>query len=116
MKWLILILGIASNAAASIIIKYAGSNIIFSDVLKEPWKILLNYTLLLGIFFYFFAFILYILALKVFPLHIAHPILTSGAIAIVAIFSFLFFKEPFSITKIFGIICILIGVFVLTRG
>lgn len=116
MKWLILILGIASNAAASIIIKYAGSNIIFGDFLKEPWKILLNYSLLLGIFFYFLAFILYILALRLFPLHIAHPILTSGAIGVVAIFSFLFFKEPCSTSKIFGLICILSGVFVLTRG
>ena len=116
MKWLILTLGIASNAAASIIIKYAGNNINFSELLRNPWNVLLNYPLLLGVFFYFIAFILYVLALKAFPLHIAHPILTSGAIAVVAIFAFLFFKEPFSMTKLFGILCILIGVVALARG
>ena len=115
MKWLILIFGVLSNASASILIKQAGNNLNQEELLKTPWKIFGNCSLLAGIFLYFLAFILYILALKEFPLHIAHPILTSGAIAIVAIFAFVFLEEPVSLMKFFVIIFILLGVIFLKK-
>lgn len=116
MKWLILILGVFSNAFASILIKRAGDNLILNELFKNPWLIFINYPLVAGVLLYFFAFILYILALKEFPLHIAHPVLTSGAIAIVAIFAFVFFKEPVTLIKIIGIFFIILGVIFLTKG
>lgn len=115
MKWLILIFGVASNAAASILIKYAGNTIVISELAKTPWKIFENYYLLIGIILYFFAFVFYILALKEFPLHVAHPILTSGAIAVVAIAAFIIFREPITFQKLIGIAFILIGVLLISK-
>lgn len=116
MKWLILIFGIASNAAASILIKQAGNNLNLNALLKEPLKIFENYSLMIGIVLYFIAFILYILTLKFLPLSVAHPILTSGAIAIVAMFAFLVFKEPITLSRVFGILLIFFGVFLVAKG
>lgn len=116
MKWLIIVLGVFSNAAASILMKQAGNKLVLDDLIKTPWKLLDNFLLLSGVFLYFVAFLLYIVALKLFPLNVAHPILTSGAIAIVTLFAFFVFKEPMSLLKITGIIFILIGVIFITRG
>lgn len=116
MKWLILIFGILSNATASILIKQAGNSLNLSELYKDPWVIFRNYSLLAGVFLYFVAFILYILTLKILPLSVAHPILTSGAIAIVSMFAFLFFKEPISVSKFIGIMLILLGVCLVSKG
>ena len=116
MRWFILIAGVLSNAAASILIKKAGTDLIINDYISHPFKIFSNFPLIAGIVLYFFAFVFYILALKEFPLHVAHPILTSGSIAIVAIFAFLVLQEPASIYKVLGIIAILIGVVLLSNG
>lgn len=116
MKWLILILGILSNAFASVLVKYGGNKLQIGELAQEPLKIFGNFPLITGIFFYFLAFVLYIWALKLFPLHIAHPILTSGAIALVALCSFLIFHEPITLCKIFGLSLIILGVVLLTIG
>lgn len=47
----------------------------------------------LGVALYGAAFILYAAALAVLPLNIAHPILTTGAVAVVAILSVVVFNE-----------------------
>ena len=75
-----------------------------------------NWPLLLGISLYGLAFILYAAALKFFPLNIAHPILTAGAIALVAVISVLVLGEPMSTQMFLGIGLIMIGVILLTSG
>ena len=56
------------------------------------------------------AFILYAAALRFFPLHVAHPILTSGAIAGVALLSVVMFRETLTLMTIAGILLIIAGV------
>ena len=115
MKWLILIFGILSNASASVLIKVASQKIDLVTYSKNPLKILLNFPLLGGIVLYAIAFVLYAMALQKFPLSFAHPVLTSGAILCVASVSFIFFKEPFGIAKVVGLLFISLGIFLVSK-
>ena len=114
MKWLILIIGILSNTSASVLIKYAmqPSRKVFS--LSDPVEIIKNWPLWLGLVMYGVAFVLYAYALKLFPLNVAHPILTSGAIACVALSSLILFKEDFSLNILLGICFIIVGCCLIT--
>lgn len=110
MKWLILILGIASNVFASVLVKVAMTPPRKFPSLDDPWAIITNWPFWLGLGLYGAAFLLYAAALARLPLNVAHPILTSGAIAGVAILSVLFFKETMPITTLIGIGLIIVGV------
>ena len=110
MKWLILFLGIAANASASVLIKLAVIPPRRFPSLADPVAALFNWPLWLGLCLYGCAFILYAAALVRLPLNIAHPILTSGAVAAVAMLSALIFREPFGWTTITGILFVVVGV------
>lgn len=114
MKWMILLLGILVNALASVLIKVAMMPPRKFPSFSDPWNSLLNWPFWLGLGLYGCAFLLYSAALARLPLNVAHPILTSGAIAVVAILSAFLFKEIFHLTTIVGIIFVLIGVFLIT--
>lgn len=110
MKWLILILGIASNASASVLVKLAMLPPRKVPSLSDPSSFLLNGPLWFGAALYGGAFVLYAAALTRLPLNVAHPILTSGAIATVASLSYLLFHEPFHWTTITGLMLVTMGV------
>ena len=114
MKWLILLLGILANAAASIMLKYAVTEPRSFPSLADPMAALKNWPFWSGIVLYGVAFLVYSYALTKLPLNVAHPILTSGAIATVALASVLLFKEPFHWTTGAGISCIVLGVVLLS--
>ena len=115
MKWLILILGIASNTSASVLVKMAMTPPrkfpAFDDSL---WSVFGNWLFWLGLGLYGAAFLLYAAALARLPINVAHPVLTSGAIASVALCSWLIFREPFQWTTIAGILLVVIGVLLIT--
>jgi multidrug transporter EmrE-like cation transporter len=114
MKWFILFLGIISNASASILIKYAVTPPRGFPSLQDPIAALKNWPFWLGIALYGVAFLVYSLALTKLPLNIAHPILTSGAIATVALASVFLFKESFHWSTGTGIAFIVVGVILLS--
>ena len=114
MKWLILFLGILSNASASVLIKVAMTNTSEPIQLSKPLSIIGNIPLVSGISLYGLAFILYAVALTHLPLNIAHPILTSGSIMLVAFCSVVFFGETLSTINTVGIVLIILGVVALT--
>lgn len=114
MKWLILILGIMSNAGASVLVKMAVLPPRTFPTLSDPIAAITNWPLWLGLAFYGSAFLLYTAALSRLPLNVAHPILTSGAVAIVAVFSIMIFKEPFYWTTGIGILLVMAGVMLIT--
>lgn len=117
MKWLILILGIGSNASASVLIKMAMMPPRRFPSLQDPWAALGNWPFWLGLALYGAAFLLYAAALARLPLNVAHPVLTSGAVATVALCSALIFKEPFPWTTGAGILLVISGVALITaRG
>lgn len=110
MKWLIVVFGITCNASASVLIKLAMSDAYKLPSLKHPLAALGNWPLWLGLTLYGGAFLLYAAALARLPLNVAHPILTSGAVALVAVFSLLIFREPFYWNTIVGILLVMAGV------
>lgn len=114
MKWLILILGIASNASASVLVKMAMMPPRKLPSFSEPMAALSNWPFWLGLGLYGAAFLLYAAALARLPLNVAHPILTSGAVAAVALCSLLIFREPFHWTTIAGILLVVAGVVLIT--
>ncbi|GHW73678.1 putative multidrug efflux transporter [Vibrio cholerae] len=114
MKWMILILGIAANASASVLIKMAMIPPRKLPTLSEPLLVFTNWPFWLGLSLYGGAFLLYTAALARLPLNVAHPLLTSGAIAAVSLISVLYFREPFSWNKGVGILLIIAGVTLIT--
>ena len=114
MKWVILIVGIASNAAASVLIKMAMMPPRKFPSLAEPLGALTNWPFWLGLCLYGGAFLLYAAALSRLPLNVAHPILTAGAVAAVALSSVIIFQEPFPWTTGLGIFLVMAGVALIT--
>ena len=114
MKWLILILGIASNASASVLIKMSMMPPRKFPLLSEPMLALGNWPFWLGLGLYGLAFLLYAAALARLPLNVAHPVLTAGAVTLVALSSAAIFREPFHWTTMAGILLIAIGVALIT--
>lgn len=114
MKWLILILGIASNASASVLVKMAMMSPRKFPTLSEPMAALSNWPFWVGLGLYGAAFLLYAAALARLPLNVAHPVLTTGAVATVALSSVVIFREPFHWTTAAGIILVIAGVALIT--
>jgi small multidrug resistance pump len=114
MKWLILILGVSTNAFASVLIKIAVSEPRKFPSLSDPIAALVNWPFWLGLFFYGLAFLLYTAALAKFPLNLAHPILTTGSVALVALLSVIIFKEQFYWTTALGIVLVILGVILIS--
>ncbi|WP_018604626.1 EamA family transporter [Uliginosibacterium gangwonense] len=114
MKWLILILGIASNASASVLVKTSMMPPRRFPSLSDPMAALSNWPFWLGLGLYGVAFLLYAAALARLPLNVAHPVLTAGAVASVALCSVVIFREPFYWTTGAGIMLVIAGVALIT--
>jgi len=114
MKWLILIIGIAANASASVLVKLAMMPPRQFPSLRDPLGALSNWPFWLGLGLYGAAFLLYAAALSRLPLNVAHPVSTSGAVAAVGLLSVLLFKEPFYWTTGLGILLVVAGVVLIT--
>ncbi len=113
LTFILVILGIASNAGASVLIKYAmmpERKISISD----PLTLILNIPLWLGLFLYGIAFILYALTLQRLPLNVTHPLLTCGAISTVAVLSVILFGETFTTIKITGVMFVVLGMILIS--
>jgi len=114
MKWLILVLGIAANASASVLVKIAILPPRKFPSLSEPMAALTNWPFWLGLGLYGAAFLLYAAALARLPLNVAHSVLTAGAVATVALFSVLIFREHFYWTTGTGFVLVIVGVALIT--
>lgn len=114
MKWIILFLGIFSNASASVLVKMAMMPPRKFPSLSDPMAALTNWPFWLGLGLYGMAFLLYAAALARLPLNVAHPVLTAGAVAAVALSSVLIFREPFHWTTLVGIFLVIAGVGLIT--
>lgn len=114
MKWLIVILGIASNASASVLVKIAMIPPRKFPSLSDPMAALSNWPFWSGLGLYGAAFLLYAAALERLPLNVAHPLLTSGAVATVFLCSVVVFREPFYWTTVAGVVLVIAGVALIT--
>lgn len=110
MHWVILILGICSNALASVFIKVAVSEPRKLINFTDPISILTNWPFLGGLFLYVVSLLFYSISLTKLPLNVAHPVLTTGAVAMVAFMSVVIFKEYFNWLNALGIVFVMVGV------
>lgn len=111
---LILLAGIIANAAASLLVKKAvGGGPLPLD---QPWLLLANVPLVAGAALYGLTLVLYASALARMPLGVAHPVMTAGAIALVAIVSAFWLREGVSVAWLAGIVLIIAGVVLVTMG
>jgi len=109
----VILLGILSNVGASILLKVATSA---SEKSSNPIQGLFSSGMALGIALYLSAFILYIVALKFFPVNFIHPILTASAIVGVNLVSAMLLGEKMSAIGYLGISLIVLGVFAVALG
>ena len=114
MNWAILFFGIACNASASVLVKIAMMPPRKFPSLTDPLSAFNNWPFWMGLLFYGAAFLLYASALARLPLNVAHPVLTSGAVAAVALCSLIIFREPFYWTTVVGICLVVAGVALIT--
>lgn len=114
MKWFILLLGILSNALASVLIKVSVTHPRRFPSLEDTRAALTNWPFWLGLGLYGGAFLLYSAALTRLPLNVVHPVLTSGTVVSVAFFSIFLFREPFHWSTAAGIFLVIVGVALIT--
>ncbi|CAG8871559.1 4-amino-4-deoxy-L-arabinose-phosphoundecaprenol flippase subunit ArnE [Pseudomonas fluorescens] len=114
MKWLILLVGVLSNASASVLIKMAMMPPRKFPSPADPMAALSNWPFWLGLGLYGAAFLLYAAALAKLPLNVAHPVLTAGAVAVVALFSVFIFRETLHWTTVTGVLLVMAGVALIT--
>jgi multidrug transporter EmrE-like cation transporter len=93
MTWLLVIVGILANAAASVLVKLSSKEPLN---LADPVGLLTNWRLLLAAVSYGVAFLAYAAAVTRLPLNIAHPISTAGAIVIVGAASAFLIRDAFT--------------------
>lgn len=67
----------------------------------------------LGLIFYALATVVWIRVLSSEPLSVAYPILVSITFALVTVTAAVIFNESLNISKIFGMIFILVGIFIM---
>lgn len=117
MKWIVLVLGVLVNASASILIKVSSIPPRKLPSLTTPISDWIgNWTFWVGICTYGLAFLTYVYALSLFPASIAYPVITAGAIAVVATVAGLVLGEPLSPLTIVGIVVVMGGVLLIAFG
>jgi multidrug transporter EmrE-like cation transporter len=110
---LVILLGIGCNAAASVLVKSGMSR---PRMASRAGLLLLlhNGPLLAAIVLYASAFVFFAIALGRMPLHVVHPVMTSAAIAVVAVLSRVVFHEPLPWTACLGIGFVIAGVWLIS--
>jgi len=89
----------------------------FSNFLNLIPKVLQNIWLMIGLFFFGVAFVLWVFILSKFQLNVAYPIVVSLNICLIAVISWFLFKESLSLVQILGVVFVVMGIFLLlTKG
>ena len=115
---ILFICNIVFNAVANVLIKLGMTNT--ADLNFGETSILIKYMifnpkLILGCVFYALSLVFYSFILQKMDLSIAYPIVISGSVFLVMIFSKLIFKESINITQIIGTVIVLLGIVFLLK-
>ena len=114
MSWpILLLLCVLSSALASIFLKFGAESLTGSISISG---LISNYMIWIGALFYAAAFLGYIYVLRIVPLSLAQPIITSGASVLTVVFAMIFLKESFIIVNWMGLVLICLGIFFLFFG
>ena len=75
-----------------------------------------NYNIWIGALFYSAAFLGYIYVLRVVPLSLAQPVITTGVSVITVLAAMIIFRESMSLINWVGLTLICVGIFFLFLG
>ncbi len=112
--------GVMLNAAAQILMK-AGTNSIgyfefnMANIVPIGWKLATEWHIVVALFCYALSVIIWILALSRVPVSIAFPLL-SMAYIVTAVAAWYLLGEALSLTKVVGIVVIILGVIIISRA
>lgn len=112
--------GVMLNAAAQILMK-TGTNSIgyfefsIENILPISWKLATEWHIVVALFCYALSVIIWILALSRVPVSIAFPLL-SMAYIVTAVAAWYLLGEALSLTKVAGIVVIILGVIIISRA
>ena len=112
--------GVMLNAAAQILMK-AGTNSIgyfefsMANIVPIGWKLATEWHIVAALFCYALSVIIWILALSRVPVSIAFPLL-SMAYIVTAVAAWYLLGEALSLTKVVGIVVIILGVIIISRA
>lgn len=115
MGYLFLILAMALNAAANVLLKIGVARL---GALGEPGligRIATNYSLLAGLALFAVNVVFYAAALARLNLSVAYPVMMAGGVLIVVTISLLFLRESLSASQMVGLLFLVIGLVLLTR-
>jgi multidrug transporter EmrE-like cation transporter len=120
-SWLLLLGGVALNAAAQLLLKAATrtSGVLVSDSGQLSWsaaaELMRAVPLWIGLCCYGVSVILWLGALSRVPVSVAYPMLSAGYVVNAIAAAFLF-GEALSVPKVMGILLVIAGVVVLARA
>lgn len=115
MSNLILIFYVLSTSAGLILIKMGAATGMPFALIEGKLRTNFNILNVSGLGFYALSFVLYVYLVSRFQLGYIVPVTAGLVYILVFTASFFIFKEPFTVTKIFGILLILIGLFLLNQ-
>jgi len=116
-----ILLSISFAVCSQLIIKWKMSSFSFNnyetmiDKFAFAFSMLLNPYIILSIIFTLLSGISWMIAMTKFEISYAYPFTILGLI-FVTIFSVLFFGETINISKVIGILFVLIGIFIISRS
>lgn len=119
-SFLLVITGVLLNAAAQLLLK-AGVERVgviklqFGTIVAAGWKLAFEPHILGGLACYVVSVVVWILALSRVNVSIAYPVLSLGYV-VVAVASWFLFGETLNALRIAGIVVIIVGVYLVTRG
>lgn len=114
-RYIILLVAILSNVSAQISLRFGMKTINItrkSNLFDTLINIFQNKYIWLGLFFYGIGFSLYLYILSKFDVSYIYPIITASIFILLLTFSSILLNEPITIKKTFGIIIIIIGIFI----
>lgn len=96
------------------ILKLGELNFSFSGIFPFILNILQNVWILVGIFLFGISFFLWLFIISKIQLNVAYPVIFSCEVVLVTAASWFLFKEYLSLWQIFGIVFVMLGIFLLT--
>jgi drug/metabolite transporter (DMT)-like permease len=115
-QWALIIGGIVLGAIGGIFLKIGAQELSHDQHLQDiVWSAITNYKIALGFCMYLWPSFIWIYLLKKMDLSLLQPI-CALVYVITPILAFLFLKEQVSLQRGLGILIIMIGVYVVSKG
>jgi len=115
----LILLGVFLNAAAQLLLKAGMEKIGYfkfslANIIPIGLQVIGNLPILTGLSFYVFSVVVWLMALSRVEVSFAYPMLSLGYI-VTAVAGYFCFNENLSLTRVAGIVVIMLGVCLITR-